>query len=74
MGVYLSGPYFFILFFGDFIESFYIYIPWSILFTGGITGFIEWRLEFRNLGYNIFFRRWVNEVFPTFLSPKRHIL
>ncbi len=47
LGVYLSGPYFFIYFFEGFIDGFYIYIPWSILFIGGITGFIEWRMELR---------------------------
>jgi len=47
LGFYLSGPYFFISFFEGFTDAFYIYIPWSILFIGGITGFIEWRMELR---------------------------
>ncbi len=47
LGLYLSGPYFLISFFEGFIDAFYIYIPWSILFIGGITGFIEWRMEVR---------------------------
>jgi len=47
LGLYLSGSYFFIYFFEGFIDAFYIYIPWSILFIGGITGFIEWRNELR---------------------------
>jgi len=49
LGFYLSGPYFFIYFFEGFIDAFYIYIPWSILFIGGITGIIEWRLELRKM-------------------------
>ena len=47
VGLYLSGPYFFIYFFKGLIDGFYIYIPWSILFIGGITGFIELRMELR---------------------------
>ena len=38
---------FFIGFFDSLIDTFYIYIPWSILFIGGITGFMEWRMELR---------------------------
>ena len=47
LGFYLSGPYFFIYLFEGLIDGFYIYIPWSILFIGGITGFIELRMELR---------------------------
>jgi len=47
MGVYVTGLYFFSTFFESFISAFYLYFPWSILFIGGITGFIEWGLEFR---------------------------
>ena len=46
-GLYLSGPYFFITFFEGFINAFYLFFPWSLLFIGGITGFIEWRIELR---------------------------
>ena len=44
---YLSGPYFFSTFFEGLINAFYLYFPWSLLFIGGITGFIEWRIELR---------------------------
>ncbi|HDZ17686.1 MAG TPA: hypothetical protein ENH75_05315 [archaeon] len=47
LGLYLSGPYFFSTFFEGFIDAFYLYFPWSLLFIGGITGFIEWRMELR---------------------------
>ena len=47
VGYYLSGSYFFISFFEGFIDAFYIYIPWSILFIGGSIGIIELRMELR---------------------------
>ena len=45
--LYFSGPYFFISLFEGLIGAFYIYIPWLIIFIGGITGFIELRMELR---------------------------
>jgi hypothetical protein len=37
----------FAMFFKDFIDFFYINIPELLLFIGGITGMIEWRLELK---------------------------
>ena len=45
--LYFSRQYFFISLFEVLIGGFYIYIPWLIIFIGGITGFIELRMEFR---------------------------
>ena len=41
------GPLVVSLLFEGLIGAFYFYIPWLIIFIGGITGFIEWRMELR---------------------------
>ncbi|KKM04330.1 hypothetical protein LCGC14_1765350 [marine sediment metagenome] len=42
---------FFVDYFKYFLDSFYINIPELLLFIGGITSMIEWKLELRKNKY-----------------------
>lgn len=45
---FYGSPYYFLYsFFEGFIDAFYISLPMLLLFIGGITSFIEWRMELK---------------------------